>query len=230
MEGKRLLLVEDEQAIREMLEFSLKRAGYRVQAAEDVSTARRLVADAVPDLVILDWMLPDVSGIEYARMLKKDDATREVPIIMLTARVEEDDKVRGLDAGADDYMTKPFSARELIARIGAVLRRVSPGVDEVIDADGLSLDLAGHRVSANGQTLKLGPTEFALLGFFMTHPDRVYSRGQLLDRVWGGNVYVEERTVDVHIRRLRKALEGSGHDAMIQTVRGTGYRFSTQRD
>ncbi len=229
--NKRLLLVEDEPAIREMLGYSLQRAGFDVVAAEDVATARRRIADRLPDLIILDWMLPDVSGIEYARALKRDDATRDVPIIMLTARVEEDDKVRGLDAGADDYMTKPFSPRELVARIGAVLRRTAPGgADERVAAGGLSLDLAGHRVSADGEAVALGPTEYRLLSFFMTHAERVYSRGQLLDRVWGSNVYVEERTVDVHIRRLRKALEPFGKDELIQTVRGAGYRFSTLAD
>ncbi|MEX0900216.1 MAG: phosphate regulon transcriptional regulator PhoB [Gammaproteobacteria bacterium] len=229
--NKRLLLVEDEPAIREMLGYSLQRAGFDVVAAEDVAAARRLIADQLPDLIILDWMLPDVSGVEYARALKRDDATREVPIIMLTARVEEDDKVRGLDAGADDYMTKPFSPRELIARIGAVLRRSAPGgTEERVEASGLALDLAGHRVSADGAPVPLGPTEYRLLSFFMTHAERVYSRGQLLNRVWGNNVYVEERTVDVHIRRLRKALEPFGKDALIQTVRGAGYRFSTQQD
>ena len=229
--NKRLLLVEDEPAIREMLGYSLQRAGFDVVAAEDVAAARRLIADRLPDLIVLDWMLPDVSGIEYARALKRDDATREVPIIMLTARVEEDDKVRGLDAGADDYMTKPFSPRELVARIGAVLRRTAPGgADERVAAGGLSLDLAGHRVTADDEPVVLGPTEYRLLSFFMTHAERVYSRGQLLDRVWGNNVYVEERTVDVHIRRLRKALEPFGKDALIQTVRGAGYRFSTLQD
>ncbi|MCA1798843.1 MAG: phosphate regulon transcriptional regulator PhoB [Xanthomonadaceae bacterium] len=231
LEGKHLLLVEDERAIREMLAFSLQRAGFSVQAAEDVAAARRAVADRTPDLVILDWMLPDVSGIEYARSLKRDEATREIPIIMLTARGEEDDKVRGFEAGADDYITKPFSPRELVARIGAVLRRTAPGgAAEVVAFDQLVLDLAGHRVTANGTTVALGPTEYRLLSFFMTHPERVYSRSQLLDRVWGGNVYVEERTVDVHIRRLRKALEESDHAGLVQTVRGAGYRFSAQKD
>jgi two-component system, OmpR family, phosphate regulon response regulator PhoB len=226
----RLLLVEDEPAIREMLGYSLERAGYEVVHAEDVGAARRAIADRIPDLVILDWMLPDVSGVEYARALKRDEVTRAVPIIMLTARADEDDKVRGLDAGADDYMTKPFSTRELLARVAAVLRRAAPGAaEERVEAGGLALDLAGHRVSADGETVALGPTEFRLLAFFMTHPERVYARGQLLDRVWGGNVYVEERTVDVHIRRLRKALEPSGKDALIQTVRGAGYRFSTRQ-
>jgi len=231
MDGKKLLLVEDEQAIREMLSFSLRRAGFEVDAAEDVGAARRCVADRRPDLIVLDWMLPDVSGIEYARALRRDDSTADIPIIMLTARGEEDDKVRGLEAGADDYMTKPFSPRELVARISAVLRRAAPGGGaEVVEADGLTLDLAGHRVTANGTAVQLGPTEYRLLSFFMTHPERVYARGQLLDRVWGGNVYVEERTVDVHIRRLRKALTPTGYDRYIQTVRGAGYRFSSQAE
>jgi two-component system phosphate regulon response regulator PhoB len=202
----------------------------RASVETELSAARRLVADRIPDLFILDWMLPDVSGVEYARALKRDEATREVPIIMLTARGEEDDKVRGFEAGIDDYLTKPFSPRELLARITAVLRRASPGGGaETVEVHGLTLDLAGHRVTANGTTVPLGPTEYRLLSFFMTHPERVYSRGQLLDRVWGGNVYIEERTVDVHIRRLRAALEPSGHDALVQTVRGAGYRFSAQQ-
>jgi two-component system, OmpR family, phosphate regulon response regulator PhoB len=231
MEGKKLLLVEDEQAIREMLSFSLKRAGFEVDAAEDVATARRFIADHQPDLIVLDWMLPDTSGIEFARALRRDDATHDIPIIMLTARVEEDDKVRALDAGADDYVTKPFSPRELVARIAAVLRRAAPaGGAELVDMGGLVLDLASHRVTARDKSIQLGPTEYRLLSFFMTHPERVYSRSQLLDRVWGGNVYVEERTVDVHIRRLRKALTESGFDRFIQTVRGAGYRFSSQAD
>ena len=174
-------------------------------------------------------MLPGISGIDYARRLKKEDLTRDLPIIMLTARAEEEDTVQGLESGADDYMTKPFSPRELVARIRAVLRRGGPaGEDEMLRANGLSLDLASHRVSAGETLLEMGPTEYRLLEFFMAHPERVYSRGQLLDRVWGSNVYVEERTVDVHIRRLRKALESHGHDALIQTVRGAGYRFSTR--
>jgi two-component system phosphate regulon response regulator PhoB len=174
-------------------------------------------------------MLPGVSGLDLARRLKREDLTRGVPIIMLTARGEEEDRVKGLEVGADDYVTKPFSPRELLARINAVLRRSSPaGEDERVEVNGLVLDSAGHRVSACGQPVHLGPTEFRLLQFFMTHPERVYSRGQLLDRVWGGNVYIEERTVDVHIRRLRKALTPFGFEALVQTVRGAGYRFSTQ--
>ena len=175
-------------------------------------------------------MLPDLSGIELARRLKKDDDLREIPIIMLTARGEEDDKIMGLESGADDYVTKPFSPRELTARLKAVLRRTTPALaQDVLAADGLEMHLKSHRVTAAGTEVPLGPTEFKLLHFFMTHPERVYSRGQVLDQVWGGNVYVEERTVDVHIRRLRKALEPSGHDNLIQTVRGSGYRFSSRR-
>jgi two-component system phosphate regulon response regulator PhoB len=175
-------------------------------------------------------MLPDMSGLELVRVLRRDVNTRDVPIIMLTARAEEADKVTGLETGADDYLTKPFSARELVARIQAVLRRSAPtGESERLAIEGLTLDQAGHRVAADGKTVALGPTEYRLLAFLMTHPDRVYARGQLLDRVWGGNVYVEERTVDVHIRRLRKALELSGYDRFVQTVRGAGYRFSAQR-
>lgn len=227
MSEKRILVVEDENAIREMVVFSLKRAGFETAEAADCATARHQIADHVPDLVLLDWMLPDTSGIEFARSLKRDDATREIPIIMLTARGDEDDKVRGLESGVDDYITKPFSSRELVARIQAVLRRAAPeGSGEVLSFGGLVLNVSSHRVTANDDNLELGPTEFRLLRFFMSHPERVFSRGQLLDRVWGGNVYVEERTVDVHIRRLRKSLEASGFDAFIQTVRGAGYRFS----
>ena len=229
MNAKRILIVEDEQPIREMVMFALANAGYEVREAADARQAQTCIAERLPDLVLLDWMLPGISGIDYARRLKKDDLTRELPIIMLTARAEEEDTVQGLESGADDYMTKPFSPRELVARILAVLRRGGPaGEDEMLRANGLSIDLASHRVSAGDTPLEMGPTEYRLLEFFMSHPERVYSRGQLLDRVWGSNVYVEERTVDVHIRRLRKALEPHGHDALIQTVRGAGYRFSTR--
>jgi two-component system phosphate regulon response regulator PhoB len=187
------------------------------------------IADSRPDLLLVDWMLPDMSGLELTRQLKRDKDTQEVPIIMLTARADESDKISGLEGGADDYITKPFSPRELLARIKAVLRRSSPGgIEETVEAEGLALDQAGHRVMAGDVSISLGPTEYRLLSFFMTHPERVYSRSQLLDRVWGGNVYVEERTVDVHIRRLRKALEDQGYDRFIQTVRGAGYRFSTR--
>jgi len=189
-----------------------------------------LVKNALPDLILLDWMLPGSSGIEVARRLRADERTRQIPIIMLTARSDEQDKVTGLEAGADDYITKPFSPRELLARIKAVLRRRAPQMtDDAVEVNGLRLDPVTHRVSSNSETIDLGPTEFRLLHFFMTHAERVHSRAQLLDHVWGDHVFVEERTVDVHIRRLRSALEGSGHDNLIQTVRGTGYRFSTQQ-
>lgn len=229
MSSKQILIVEDERPIREMIAFGLRRAGFEVQEAEDTASARARIADRMPDLMIVDWMLPDQSGLELTRALKRDGDTQELPIIMLTARTDESDKVMGLEGGADDYVTKPFSPRELLARINAVLRRSSPvGQGEVVRIDGLSLDTAGHRVTVGDTTVPLGPTEFRLLSFFMTHVERVYSRSQLLDRVWGGNVYVEERTVDVHIRRLRKALEGFGYDKYIQTVRGAGYRFSSR--
>ena len=229
MTNRQILVVEDERPIREMVAFGLRRAGFEVVEAEDTREARARMADRRPDLVLIDWMLPDMSGLELTRAIKKDKETREVPIIMLTARAEEQDKVNGLEGGADDYVTKPFSPRELLARINAVLRRSSTAPpDEVIAAGGLMLDAAGHRVTVGPSTVPLGPTEYRLLSFFMTHPERVYSRSQLLDRVWGGNVYVEERTVDVHIRRLRKALEEFDCDKFIQTVRGAGYRFSTR--
>jgi two-component system phosphate regulon response regulator PhoB len=229
MNAKHILLVEDEQPIREMVVFALTNAGYEVYEAADARQAQVCIAERLPDLILLDWMLPGISGIDYARRLKKDELTWELPIIMLTARAEEEDKVQGLESGTDDYVTKPFSPRELVARIRAVLRRGGPaGEDEILRANGLTLDLASHRVSTGETLLEMGPTEYRLLEFFMSHPERVYSRGQLLDRVWGSNVYVEERTVDVHIRRLRKALEPHGFDALIQTVRGSGYRFSTR--
>ncbi len=224
-----ILVVEDEQPIRDLIAFGLRRAGFQVALAEDCRAARASIVDRRPDLLLVDWMLPDTSGLELTRQLRKDPNTRDIPIIMLTARADESDKVTGLEGGADDYMTKPFSARELVARIQALLRRMTPaGDDGRVEFAGLVLDQAGHRVLADGHTVSLGPTEYRLLGFLMTHPDRVYARGQLLDRVWGGNVYVEERTVDVHIRRLRKALEASGYDRFVQTVRGAGYRFSVQ--
>lgn len=222
-----ILIVEDEAAIREMTSFALARAGYQVLEAGDGKEAEALIADRFPDLILLDWMLPSESGIDFTRRLKKSEHMREIPIIMLTARAEEDDKIKGLEIGVDDYVTKPFSTKELIARIKAVLRRTAPeGESEFIEVDELRLDPLGHRVTVAGEDVALGPTEFRLLHFFMTHPERVFSRGQLLDRVWGGNVYVEERTVDVHIRRLRKALGDHARDGHIQTVRGAGYRFS----
>jgi two-component system phosphate regulon response regulator PhoB len=229
MSNRQILVVEDERPIREMVAFGLRRAGFEVVEAEDTRAARACIADRRPDLVLIDWMLPDMSGLELTRALKKDKDTREVPIIMLTARAEEQDKVSGLEGGADDYVTKPFSPRELLARINAVLRRSHAATqDQIVSAGGLTLDSAGHRVTVGESTVPLGPTEYRLLSFFMMHPERVYSRSQLLDRVWGGNVYVEERTVDVHIRRLRKALEDFDCDKFIQTVRGAGYRFSTR--
>ena len=227
MSVKRILIVEDEQPIREMVVFSLTGSGFEVDEAADARQAQACIAECLPDLILLDWMLPGMSGIDFARRLKREDLTRDLPIIMLTARAEEEDKVQGLESGADDYITKPFSPRELVARIRAVLRRGNPAAeDETLRANELSVDLASHRVSIGDALLDLGPTEYRLLEFFMSHPERVYSRGQLLDRVWGSNVYVEERTVDVHIRRLRKVLEPFGYDALIQTVRGAGYRFS----
>ena len=229
MQARQILIVEDEKPIREMIAFGLRRAGFDVLEAEDCKAARAQIADKRPDLLLVDWMLPDMSGLELTRTLKRDKDTREVPVIMLTARADEQDKVSGLEGGADDYVTKPFSPRELLARINAVLRRSLPGgTEERISIDGLVLDGASHRVTVGEQTVALGPTEYRLLSFFMTHPERVYSRNQLLDRVWGGNVYVEERTVDVHIRRLRKALGAFGYDKYIQTVRGAGYRFSVR--
>ena len=229
MNSNSILIVEDEPAIREMVAMALERADFTVVQASSAAEAEQRLADGLPDLIVLDWMMPGVSGIELARRLRRDDYTRQVPIIMLTARGEEDDLVRGFDAGADDYLTKPFSPRELIARIRAVMRRATASGEEgVLEAGALRLDVGSHRVMAGGAAVEMGPTEFNLLHFFMSHPERVYSRGQLLDMVWGRGAYVEERTVDVHIRRLRKALEPSGHDGYVQTVRGTGYRFSQQ--
>jgi two-component system phosphate regulon response regulator PhoB len=229
MSAKQILVVEDERPIREMIAFGLRRAGFEVREAADARTGREEVANKRPDLLLVDWMLPDTSGLEFTRALKRDRETSELPVIMLTARAEEGDKVAGLEGGADDYITKPFSPRELLARINAVLRRVAPAEgSERIEIEGLLLDQSSQRVSVGERTVALGPTEYRMLAFFMTHPERVYTREQLLDRVWGGNVYVEERTIDVHIRRLRKALEEFGHDRLIQTVRGSGYRFSAR--
>ncbi|NMF89679.1 phosphate regulon transcriptional regulator PhoB [Aromatoleum petrolei] len=224
-----ILLVEDEPAIQELIAANLGRAGHHVVRAGDAETAQRIVRDALPDLVLLDWMLPGMSGIELARRLRADERTRAIPIIMLTARGEEQDKVAGLEMGADDYITKPFSPRELVARIKAVLRRRAPqATEDPVALGGLCLDPATHRVSAGERPVALGPTEFRLLHFLMTHPERVHSRAQLLDQVWGDHVFVEERTVDVHVRRLRAALEPVGQDGLIQTVRGSGYRLSAQ--
>jgi len=222
-----ILVVEDEPTIQSLIEVNLRRAGHVVQLASDAESARRMVQDALPDLVLLDWMLPGMSGVDFARQLRGDARTRNLPIIMLTARAEERDKVDGLEVGADDYVTKPFSPRELMARIKAVLRRHAPqATDDAVELGGLRLDPATHRVTAGGMEIGLGPTEFRLLHYLMTHPERVHGRSQLLDQVWGDHVFVEERTVDVHIRRLRAALEPSGHDGLVQTVRGSGYRIS----
>jgi len=222
-----VLVVEDEPAIQELIAYNLKQAGHQPLRADNAEQAMRLVQDALPDLVLLDWMLPGLSGIELARRLRADKRTKAVPIIMLTARADEQDKLTGLDTGADDYIIKPFSPRELNARVKAVLRRRSPQMtDDIVQLGSLKLDPTTHRVSAKSEAVHLGPTEFRLLHFLMTHPERVHSRTQLLDQVWGDHVFVEERTVDVHIRRLRKALEPSEHDGLIQTVRGAGYRLS----
>ena len=228
MAGKTVLIVDDEAPIREMLAVALAMAGFNCLEADNAQTAHGLIVDQQPDIILLDWMMPEVSGIELARRLKRDPISADIPIIMLTARGEEDNKIQGLEVGADDYITKPFSPRELIARLKAVLRRTATaGIDATIEVEGLRLDPSSQRVSSDDTPLEMGPTEFRLLQFFMSHPERAYTRGQLLDRVWGGNVYVEERTVDVHIRRLRLTL-GAKHRHLVQTVRGTGYRFSTK--
>lgn len=230
MSNATILVVEDEPAIREMIITALEMASYSCLQAEDVPQAHQQVVDHRPDLILLDWMLPgSQSGIDFCRRLKKDELLQETPIIMLTAKGEEDNKVQGLDAGADDYITKPFSTRELLSRIKAVLRRSNAlSGDKPIEHKGLSLDPASQRVTADKTPVDIGPTEYRLLAFFMSHPERAYTRAQLLDQVWGGNVYVEDRTIDVHIRRLRKVLEPYNYAGFIQTVRGTGYRFSTQ--
>jgi two-component system phosphate regulon response regulator PhoB len=223
-----ILVVDDDPAIREMLKLALTHGGYDVQEAGNALDARKTITGHTPDLILLDWMLPGQSGFEFARTLQKDTAHRQIPIIMLTARDQEEDKVSALDAGADDYVAKPFSVSELLSRIKAVLRRSVRITDgEPLACGTLHLDPASHRTTVNNIPLELAPVEFQLLMFFMTHPERVYSRQQLLDQVWGTTTHVEERTIDVHIRRLRKALEPSGHNVLIQTVRGSGYRFST---
>ncbi len=225
-----ILVVEDEPAIQELISYSLRQAGHVVFCAENAEQAMTIVNDALPDLVLLDWMLPGMSGVEFARILRRVTRTKTIPIIMLTARAEESDKVAGLEVGADDYITKPFSPRELNARIKAVLRRRLPqAADDVTEICGLRLDPATHRVTVNNDEVTLSPTEFRLLHFLMTHAERVHTRSQLLDGVWGDHVFVEDRTVDVHIRRLRKALETVGKDALVQTVRGSGYRLSAGR-
>lgn len=231
MTSLNILVVEDEEAIQEMLVMVLEQADFNVIAVASAEQAQHSLADNTrPDLVLLDWMLPGISGVELARRLKNDDLYRNLPIILLTARGEEEDKVRGLEIGADDYVTKPFSPKELIARIKAVLRRSGKNIeDEILNAGEITLDVGKHRLSIYGKPLDVSPTEFKLMHFFLTHQDNVYSRTQLLDQVWGRSAYIEERTVDVHIRRLRKILEHHGKDELIQTVRGFGYRFSLEK-
>lgn len=226
---KTILVVDDETAIRDLLRVALEMADYRCIEAADAHEAHALIVDEKPSLILLDWMLPGTSGIELARRMKKDELTASIPIIMLTAKGEEDNKIQGLEIGADDYITKPFSPRELVARLKAVLRRTDSTASlGPIEAGGLRMDPESHLVTIKGDPVQMGPTEYRLLEFFLTHQERVYTRSQLLDHVWGGNVYVEERTVDVHIRRLRKALQSDDHGRFIQTVRGAGYRFSTK--
>lgn len=225
--GQQILIVDDERAIREMIGLALQQAGYRYLEASNAHEAELAIRENHPDLVLLDWMMPGLNGAEFARRLRRQERTRTLPIIMVTAKTEEEDKIQGLDSGADDYLAKPFSTGELIARIRALIRRSTSSNDsETLEWAGLMLDTASHRVKADSLEIDLGPTEFRLLKFFMEHPERVFSREQVLNHVWGDNVFIEDRTVDVHIRRLRKALESSGHDKLIQTVRGAGYRFS----
>lgn len=224
-----VLVVEDESAIAELIAINLRHAGFEVTLAENTDQAQMAVDAVLPDLVLLDWMLPGQSGVALARRWRGEARTKELPIIMLTARADESDKVAGLDAGADDYLTKPFSTQELLARIRAVLRRRVPeALDSAVEVGGLRLDPSTRRVSRDGVDLKLGPTEFRLLHFLMTHPERVHSRAQLLDRVWGDHVFIEERTVDVHVKRLREALTPARCAQMIETVRGAGYRLTQQ--
>ena len=223
-----ILVVEDEVAIQELIAVNLEHAGHQVTCSFDAEEALERVRDTLPDVMLIDWMLPETTGVVLTRQLRAEHRTRNVPIIILTARSDEQDKVAGLEAGADDYLTKPFGPRELLARIKAVLRRRAPqSTDDPIEAGGLRLEPATRRLFGDNAPIELGPTEFRVLHFLITHQDRVHSRAQMLDQVWGDHVFVEERTVDVHIRRLRKALEGSGHAWLIQTVRGSGYRFST---
>lgn len=222
-----ILVIEDEPAIQELIAINLKFAGHHVLRADNIAQAEKAIAQALPDLILLDWMLPDASGVSLAKRLRNQDRTRQIPIIMLTAKSDEQDKIDGLEAGADDYITKPFSPKELLARIKAVLRRRSPQLtDDAINLAGLQIEPATHRLTGHQKELTIGPTEFKILLFFMAHPERVFSRVQLLDQIWGDHVFLEERTVDVHIRRLRKVLEPSGHDKHLETVRGTGYKFT----
>jgi len=224
-----ILVVDDERAIRDMVGMALSQELYQFEEASDAHKAEALIKQKTPQLILLDWMMPGVTGIDFARKLRRLPETKDIPIIMLTAKTEEDNIIRGLESGADDYLTKPFSPRELMARIKALLRRSTPNnSQDIININNLSLDTSSYRVEGDGQSIELGPTEFKLLRFFMENPDRVFSREQVLNNVWGDNVYVEERTVDVHIRRLRKALEKTHHQDMIQTVRGAGYRLSNK--
>lgn len=227
MSSKTILVVDDEKPIRDMIAVALEMADFRVLEASEVRQAHALIIDKKPDLLLIDWMMPGVSGLEFVKRLRADELTQDIPIVMLTAKDSEKNKIQGLEFGADDFVTKPFSPRELVARLKAVLRRtLAHRQKDVIGLDGLVLDPNSHRVMANEQPVNLGPTEYRLLNFFLSHPERVYSRSQLLDHIWGGNVYIEERTVDVHIRRLRQALESEGYDRYVQTVRGSGYLFS----
>jgi two-component system phosphate regulon response regulator PhoB len=221
-----ILVVEDEPQVQELVAVNLEHAGHRVRRAATAGEAEISIREELPDVLILDWMLPDESGLSLTRRLRENERTRSLPILMLTARAMEQDKISGLEAGADDYLTKPFSPKELAARIKAVLRRRAPQLaDDVVEIGGLRIDPAARRVTAGGKPVELAPTEFRLLHFLMTHPERIYSRAQVLDFVWGDHVFIEERTVDVHIRRLRKALEPSGCDRLVDTVRGSGYGF-----
>jgi two-component system phosphate regulon response regulator PhoB len=229
MASPTILVVEDEQAIAEMTMTSLEIAGFQVKRAANGQIAYQMVLDEAPDLILADWMMPMMTGLELAKRLKREENTAEIPIILLTAKSDENDKIAGFDAGVDDYVVKPFSPRELIARIKAVLRRSHADFEgKGLNAGLLVLDRSAKKANIADHEINLGPIEFRLLEFFMLHPDRVYSREQLLDRVWGGNVYVEDRTVDVHIRRLRKSISILDHETMIQTVRGAGYRFSAE--
>ena len=224
-----ILIVEDESPILELLALNISQAGYNPLRAISAEHAEKLISEAIPDIILLDWMLPGMSGIDFAKKLRSNTLTKTIPIIMLTARSDELDKVKGLEVGADDYITKPFSPRELNARIKAVLRRKAPELTEdLLKINGLELDPVSHRVTGNNKPLEMGPTEFRLLHFFMSNPERVYSRSQLLDKVWGSQIFIEDRTVDVHIRRLRNILAQSQHENLIQTIRGSGYRFSTK--
>jgi two-component system phosphate regulon response regulator PhoB len=228
--GASILVVEDEFAIQELIAVNLEHAGHSVRRADTAAQALELIRESLPDLVLLDWLLPDRPGIDLARRLRSDRRTRDIPIIMVTARAQESDKVTGLEGGADDYLTKPFSSRELLARIQAVLRRRAPeAAAEILELHGLALDPISHRVTARGAEVELTPTEFRLLRFFMAHPERVYTRQQLLDQVWGDHVFIDERTVDVHIRRLRKSLTPAGLEGLVETVHGTGYRFRDEQ-